>query len=472
MTSIIKNLFEKWLVGPSKERPYSALPWEQEKTWSELKPLKKFPIYEFPLALVLILCAVTILISFIIKAPLSAGVAAAIFSLGILAYKDSWEQSCALTVVSSDAALKVHEFEKFVLKLVIKNQSELPVNPSFLYLKFEGSLKKTQIVSLSLFSPFETKSIEVELEADAGMGSFSVDNIKIITQDRYGFVRRCVTHEACTKVEVFPEFANMPPIDLTTSGKTAHSGSIESHFSGGSVNYLGSRFYQYGDSMSRIDWKKSERLQTLVTREFEHLNSTDATIFVDRRAISSFQFGHINSFEQIKDTLLTLARTLMSQRIRVRVITDDFATEFGKGAQFLDYLMELVRSMQSHSAEPFDRLLTRHQGNIPAYSVVFPIFSTISVDINSLTENFLMWDQIHVDIIPIIFDSTEFESKILNTNPLQAEDRMDLQHFKKMHFNSDQGSSYSNMIRKLNKDSIIIGPNQSIGQVYAGMLRR
>jgi len=472
MISLIKNLFDKWLVGPSKDRPYSVLPWEQEEIWHEIKNSKKSRVYNFPLGIVLGFCASVILISLLMKAPLSAGVSAAIFCLGILSYKDSWEQSRALTVESSEGSIKTHEFEPFFLKLTVTNHTDQPVSRSFLYLKFEGSIRQKQIVSLSNFCAFEKKTIEVELIADAGMGSFSVDNIKLITQDKYGFVRRCVTHEVSTKVDVFPEFANMPPVVLTTSGKTAHSGSIESKFSGGSVNFLGVRFYQYGDSISRIDWKKSERFQTLVTREFENLNSTDATIFVDRRAISSFQFGHINSFEQVRDTILTLARTLMSQRIRVRLITDHFATDFGKGAQFLDYFIELVRSMQSHGAEPFDKLLTRYQGDVPAYSIVFPVFSPISVDVNLLTENFLMWDLVHVDVIPILFDTFEFENTILKSNPLEDEDQIDFQNFKKMHFPDSEDSPYSNILRKLNEDSIIVGPNQSIGQAYANNLRR
>jgi len=448
------------------------MPWEQDQIWNEIKISEQFPVYDFPLAKVLVFCACVTFISLFIKAPLSAGIAATIFCIGILAYKDSWEQSRALTIESTEGDLKTHEFDNFVLKLIVKNYTEKSVSRSFLYLKFEGSISQKKIIPIPKFYPFEKKLIEVELVADAGMGSYSVHNIKLITQDRFGFVRRCVSHEISTKVDVFPEFANMPPIVLTTSGKTAHSGSIESKFSGGSVNFLGVRFYQYGDSISRIDWKKSERFQTLVTRDFENLNSTDATIFVDRRAISTFQFGQINSFEQVKDTILTLARTLMSQRIRVRLITDNFATEFGKGSQFFDYFIEIVRSMQSHGAEPFDKLLTRYQGEIPAYSVVFPVFAPISVDINSLIENFLMWDQIHVDVIPIVFDTFEFENTILKSNPLEDEDRKDFQNFKKIHFPDAQNSPYYKILRKLNEDSIIIGPNQSIGQVYARNLRR
>ena len=470
MTSIIKILFEKWLVGPSKDRPFLPMPWEDEDYWPDQKTSNTFPVYNFPLAPVLGICAFTVMVSVLIKAPLGASLAALLFCLGILAYKDSWEQSGALSITSDEKTIRVHENETFVVKLLIENQTPRWISPSFLYQRFDGSHSKSQIVALGKFAPYEKKILDFNLKADAGMGNFLLNGFMLITRDRYGLVRRCVANNLSAEVEVYPDFIDMPPINLSTSGKTAHSGSIESRFSGGSVNFLGNRFYKHGDSISRIDWKKSERLQTLVTREFELLNSTDATIFLDRRSIATFKHGTINSFEQAKDTVITIARSLMNQRVRVRLITDLFATEFGKADAFFDYLVEMIRGLEPHSGESFDRLLSRYQGEIPAYSVVFPVFSTVDIDPSLLTENFLMWDQLHTEIIPVIFDSASYETTITRLNRLEESDHSQLEHFKKLYFPHDLASSYSNIFRKLNEKSVIIGPNQTVGQVYAGRL--
>ena len=299
------------------------------------------------------------------------------------------------------------------------------------------------------------------------MGTYKVPEISVVTRDFFGFVPRCVPHPIDCEVEVVPEYATMPPLRISVAGKTSHSGSVDARISGESTNFLGLRGFRHGDSIRRIDWKKSEKCGGLIVREFERLNSTDATIIIDQRQISHFEYEELNSFEVLKDTAVALCRSLMDQRIRVQFITRDYVLDFGKGAHFFDHLVELVRDLRPNSAEPFEDFVHRHRELVPPDSVVIPLFAAVDLKIDSLLETFWTWDMVRAEVIPVLIDVNSFDRKIASRAKVDTQEQENLRAVREMYGDLSGHKPYESLARKISAKSILIGPDETIGEVYA-----
>jgi len=230
--------------------------------------------------------------------------------------------------------------------------------------------------------------------------------------------------------------------------------------------FLGLRPYRHGDSIRRIDWRKSERFDDLIVREFERLNSTDAIIFIDQRTVGAFEFEGLKSYEHLKDTVITLCRTLMEQRLRVKIITPGIVTEFGKGDRFFEYISDLVRDLNPTSVEPYDVFLKNHRELVPAYSLVIPIFSAIDINLKSLLECFWMWDSIRAQVIPVAIDIPLFDQKISASAKFDNRERQELNFLRQLYGGLSNGQPFENLARKISEKTIVIGPGETIGQVY------
>jgi uncharacterized protein (DUF58 family) len=312
----------------------------------------------------------------------------------------------------------------------------------------------------------EERFIDLKFDLDAGMGIFKLNEILVVTRDHFGLLPRCVSHAVNITVEVMPEYATMPPLKLDVAGKTAHSGTVEARMSGDSASFLGLRPYRHGDSIRRIDWRKSERFNDLIVREFERLNSTDAVIFVDQRTIGAFEFEGLKSYEHLKDTVITLCRSLMEQRLRVKLVTPGLVTEFGKGDRFFEYISDLVRDLEPMTSEPYDIFVKHHRELVPAYSLVIPILCAINIDLDSMLECFWMWDSIRAQVIPVAIDIPRFDRKISASATFDARDRQELNFLRQIHGGLSHGQAFENLARKISEKTIVIGPGETIGQVY------
>lgn len=463
---VINDLFEKWIVASPNGREFQVMPWEAEEFSSHKKlPFYKKP-YNAPSTVILWTLVVLTLGAYLFNLPVAGAIGAGGLTLWVLACRDSWVQSGALSIQANALTFRAHEHEDFPLRLKVKNQSPGKMNTSYLFIKFTGTAKQHQVFCLSNMEAHEERFIDVQFKLNAGMGVFKLLEIPVVTRDPFGLVPRCVAHKVDVTVEVMAEYATMPPLKLDVAGKTAHSGTVESRTSGDSASFLGLRPYRHGDSIRRIDWRRSERFDGLIVREYERLNSTDAVLFIDQRIVSAFEFEGLNSYEHLKDTVITLCRTLMSQRVRVKLITTDLVTEFGKGDHFFEYISDLVRDLKPNSVEPYDVFLKNHRDLVPAYSLVIPIFGATDINLNSLLECFWMWDSIRAQVIPVAIDIPLFDKKISANAQFDALERQSLSCMRQLYGGLSNGQPFENLTRKISEKTIVIGPGETIGQVY------
>jgi uncharacterized protein (DUF58 family) len=472
INTLFKDFFDKWMSVSPTGQPFVRAPWDPEYSWDGELLKANYHAYIPPIGKALLAISILTILSFIVKSALLAGMGAALVTLCILAYRDSWLQSGAITLTGPDSKITVSEHQKFKISLKATNNNPFTGNSSFLIIGIGDVQPQTYIIPIKALSPFESFSVEVSFTASLGMGSYKIDTSHLITQDYLGLISRCVEHKMDISIEVLPEYMEVSPLEIFVAGLTAHSGSVETNSSGDSVNYLGSRHFRNGDSIRRIDWKKSERSGSLIVREFEKLNSTDATIIFDTRSLGIFQYKNLNTFELAKDSLIALSRSLMSQRLRVKLATESFVSDFGKGQNFLDYIIEVTKELRPDNHSSYEQTLERYREIIPPYSVVIPLFFSVNIDLESFLETVYLWSLQQIQIQPIIIDINQFDKGFNEGEQLSTIDQSYLSNLRGMYLNSVGSGSYSSIARKISEKTILIGPGESLGQAIIRQQQR
>jgi uncharacterized protein (DUF58 family) len=463
---IFKDLFDKWLVESPDGRRFVKMPWKS--IWFESR--QDVPFYlrpaMVPTHILFWIATFITVVAIIFSTPLAASVGSGVLVLLFLSSKESWLQSGALTIQPESNFLKVHEHEEFNILLKARNQSAAKLNPTHIFLHFSGAVHQHQVLCLPELKPFEERTIAVKFKADGGMGIYQVSDVHIVTRDHFGLLPRCVLHSLAMIVEVVPEYSTMPPIQLTVAGRTAHSGSFEARASGESSNFLGLRPFREGDSIRRIHWQRSERFNDLIVKEFDRLDSTDATIIVDQRRVGLYEFEGLNSYEHLKDSVIALCHTLMNQQIRVQIVSGEKHLEFGKGERFFQNAVEFIRDLKPISTEPYEETLQRNKGLVAPDSVVIPVFCFIDLDLLKILDCFLGWDLIHAQVLPVIIDVQRFEKKIAKEVDFGMGEYSELNIARQLYGDLSNMKSFDNLARKIIEKAIVIGPDETIGQVY------
>ncbi|MGU4885096.1 DUF58 domain-containing protein, partial [Escherichia coli] len=76
---------------------------------------------------------------------------------------------------------------------------------------------------------------------------------------------------------------------------------------------VGVREYQPGDKFAWIDWKATARRDSIMTKEFEQMQSHDVVVFIDR--------SQSELFESIVSYSASLIRTIVKSGARVGVVS-------------------------------------------------------------------------------------------------------------------------------------------------------
>lgn len=256
ISKVFKDFFDKWQSVSPDGRPFAPLPWEAEEVLLSGRRAPRLPVYGISLGRTLLGCALVVVFSYAVRAPLSAGVAATFLALGLAAYKDSWLQSGALKVRCRQSTVKVHEFDKFQLVFAVKNTTGSILSQCILIFRFPGAVSHSQIISLGELGPYASREVAVQFVADGGMGVYQLEPVRVVTCDRFGLIPRCVQHEEHILIDVLPEMASMPEIKIKTAGMTSHSGSIEAKITGDSTSFLGLDFIGAATVSSGLIGKK------------------------------------------------------------------------------------------------------------------------------------------------------------------------------------------------------------------------
>lgn len=431
----LSSIIERWFQKTSNGRDFVPLPWEV----NEFSRGQAVPFYTrerlINPALLVGMSLGFFLFGWAFHAKVLAGLGAGILTCLLMAWQKVWTQSGRLHVNSQPIRKKYHERDFAEIAVPVLNAAKTQSEPALLQVVFEGSTLPEQYLEVPKLQPGERRTILARFRLDRGMGEFRVTSCRLAVRDALGLFKRAVAVNLDVTIEVVPEDSTLPPLAIHVAGSTMHSGVFEAKSSGDSPTFLGLRPFRSGDSIRRIDWKRSQRHQELVVREFEKLNSTDATILIDSRLIGVFEFAALNSLELVRDTTIALVRGLLDRQIRVRLCTESVVTEMSKGRMHFELILEIIKNLLPQAQMPFEDLVRRTLENVPPDSVFIPIFFDVGNDLKSLFQTFQLAEHNRVEVIPVMVDTESFERRIVHDANLTKEQRDALAFMKSQFLN-------------------------------------
>lgn len=117
----------------------------------------------------------------------------------------------------------------------------------------------------------------------ARRGVYPIGPLTVTSGDPFGLFRMSRTFGAGSSIIVYPGFVDLPhftvpPANLPGEGRFRR----RTHYV--TPNAAGVRDYEYGDSLSRIDWKSTARMSKLMVKMFELDPASDIWIIMDLQA--------------------------------------------------------------------------------------------------------------------------------------------------------------------------------------------
>ena len=466
-TDQLSSKIEGWFYCAPGGREINDPPWVVEsKTFDHVIPSYARERH-LPVGPLVAGGLLALLLGLSINAKVLSASGAALLTMIGLAWRRTWLQCGQLKIEHQSRRLKLHEQEELSLSFVVLNTGKTQSESAVLYCRFGGAVESECYLSVPPLKKDERKILTARYKLDKGMGEYRVEALSLVLRDPLGLFWRSVSESTDILVEVVPEEQTMEPLKINVSGRTMHSGVFEAKSSGDSPTFLGLRPFRSGDSIKRIDWKRSQKQRELVVREYERLNSTDATIVVDTRGIGLFEFGAINSFESLKDTVIAIVRSLLDQQIQVRIVTSRFATDMAKGRAHFDLIVELLATMKPDSDESYQVLFGETLEMVQPDSLVVPVFLKAGVSMAGLLELFVSAEFNRIDVIPVIIDTETYESAIVEKANFSPDQVSALEYIKQRHVTGSNSQARDfQILDHLLEKTIIIRAGETISSAY------
>ena len=170
-----------------------------------------------------------------------------------------------ITVERADDSVRANRFQRFTVRLVVRNRGIVPVH--LLTVKdLKGGLFSEESGSFLLgLGPYESRTLAWEAESHE-RGDFAAGPVELKGSDPLGLFPWRATVDAKLRVIVYP--AVYPVRRAETTGLPAGNLKVTSRIYEDVTNFRSVREYTPGDELRRINWKASARLGRLYTMEY------------------------------------------------------------------------------------------------------------------------------------------------------------------------------------------------------------
>ncbi|MGM0878437.1 MAG: DUF58 domain-containing protein [Bacillota bacterium] len=143
-------------------------------------------------------------------------------------------------------------------------------------------------------------------------GEHYLSTVRIRTGDLFGLIEKEVTFEVENYFLVYPSFVDLRYRPKQRQFDQGSASSLVKHWQDQAMA-VGVREYQPGDKFAWIDWKATARRDSIMTKEFEQMQSHDVVIIFDRTNTALF--------ESIVTYTASLLRAIMKSGARVGLVS-------------------------------------------------------------------------------------------------------------------------------------------------------
>ncbi len=178
-------------------------------------------------------------------------------------------------------------------------------------------------------------------------GCFLFGPTKIRSGDLFGFFRKEIAIDKVDYLFVYPRLLPLDKLGIP-SKQLFGDIRIKQHLFQDPVLTAGVRDYRPGDSLKRIHWKSSARLNRLQTRIFEPTTTVDLSLFLDVRTTESPHWGSVFQLQELGIiAAASIAQYALNSGFRIGLYINQI-TRFSEG---------LVRVPHSQHPEQLTRIL-------------------------------------------------------------------------------------------------------------------
>ncbi|MGD0795892.1 MAG: DUF58 domain-containing protein [Dehalococcoidales bacterium] len=204
-------------------------------------------------------------------------------------------------------------------------------------------------------------------------GTFIFGPSTIRSGDLFGFFRKEKRIETLDYLFVYPRLVPLEKLGIP-SRQFFGDIRLKKHLFQDPVLTAGVRDYVPGDSLKRIHWKSTARLNRLQTRLYEPTTTVDLSLFLDVRTLKAPLWGSIFQLQELGIiTAASMAQYALDAGFRVGLYVNQI-TRFSRGmvrvphSQHPDQLVHILETLaQLHQMEnmPIDRFIRQEAPNLP-----------------------------------------------------------------------------------------------------------
>lgn len=241
-------------------------------------------------------------------------------------------------------------------------------------------------------------------------GVYPIGPVTVTSGDPFGLFRMSRTYGQPASIIVYPGFIDLPhftvpPANLPGEGRFRK----RTHYV--TPNAAGVRDYEYGDSLSRIDWKSTARMNKLMVKMFELDPASDIWIVTDLQARVQTGQGDESTEEYGVKIAASVARFFLNANRNVGYMAfgdrlDIIEAE--RGGQQMTHILEALAISRAIGDVPISDLLNVEGRRFGRHTTL--VLITSSMD-ESWVMSLLMLTQRGVKVAAVLLEASTFGGK-------------------------------------------------------------
>jgi uncharacterized protein (DUF58 family) len=321
----------------------------------------------------------------------------------VIAYLWTWMQSRGLSIEVQEISLHPQVRQTIHVKVTVREKLGLP--RLGLSARLVGDFTAMEEEDFSL-APRGTSSWTVSGVCHR-RGLNTIGSLAMVSGDSTGLLRLEYRVGQPQDIVVYPatiELSRTLVQGQATGGEIAETGQLVGH----SPTAFMVRQYMPGDSLTRIHWPTTARMNQLMTKEFEGAGINEVWLFVDLQEAVQAGAGEDSTEEYMVTIAASLAKGLIQDGHAVGLISHGDGFSRFAPAKDSNHLWVLLRDLALARARgriPLSTILSQESGNMGAGTVAVVIAPWPGQGLGTLFQ-FLLRRGILV--VPIFLDASSF----------------------------------------------------------------
>jgi len=256
----------------------------------------------------------------------------------------------------------------------------------------------------------------------AKRGVFRSGQVRLVSQDPFGLFRLRRDFLDPHPYIVFPAVEALPDLDARFAGLPSDSRATK-HWEQITTDVSSIRSYVEGDSMRRIHWPYTARMNQLMVKEFDIGLSAEAWILLDMFQLShySVDLDEINNTEELSVTVAaSIVDRLMEQSMPVGLATNgdqDHIYRPDSSPEQRGRLMETLSEVRAFGDRPLQEFIYAVRPHLNQYNALTLVTSSVETEwvasLNALRRQ-------GVEVSVVLVDRSSFGSPTNMSVPLEA----------------------------------------------------